>query len=214
MKPANVTFEQAASIPHVGQTALQGLRAGNIRAGQKVLINGATGGVGTFAVQIAKAFGAEVTAVCSTRNIELVRSIGADHVIDYTKEDFTKSAQRYDMIFDNVCNRSVAERRRVLTPKGICVIAGIGGTTASSSQSLGRIVGNFTDSWFSTSGDQKFIQYITKLNKQDAALLGELLETGKVRPVIERTCRLDEAPEALRLYDQGHARGKTVVKIE
>ena len=214
IKPASVTFEQAGSIPHAGQTALQGLRVGNIQAGQKVLINGATGGVGTFAVQIAKSFGAEVTAVCSTRNIELVRSIGADHVIDYTKEDFTKSDQRYDMIFDNVCNRSVAERRRVLTPKGICVIAGIGGTTPSSGQLLGRIVGNFTASWFSSSGDQKFVQYITKLNKEDVALLGELLETGKVRPVIERTSKLSEAPEALRILDQGHARGKTVITIE
>jgi len=214
IKPASVTFEQAASIPHAGQTALQGLRVGNIQAGQKVLINGATGGVGTFAVQIAKSFGAEVTAVCSTRNIELVRSIGADHVVDYTKEDFTKSNQRYDMIFDNVCNRSVAERRRVLTPKGICVIAGTGGTTAGSGQTLGRIVGNFTDSWFSSSGDQKFVRYMTKLNKEDIALLGDLLETGKIRPVIERTSKLSEAPEALRLFDQGHARGKTVITIE
>jgi NADPH:quinone reductase-like Zn-dependent oxidoreductase len=214
IKPASVTFEQAASIPHAGQTALQGLRVGKIQAGQKVLINGATGGVGTFAVQIAKSFGADVTAVCSTRNIELVRSIGADHVIDYTKEDFTKGDQRYDMIFDNVCNRSVAERRRVLTPRGICVIAGTGGTTASSGQTLGRIVGNFTDSAFSSSGDQKFVMYTTKLNKEDVALLGELLETGKVRPVIERTCKLNEAPEALRIFDQGHARGKTVLTIE
>ena len=141
IKPANVSFEQAASVPHAGQTALQGLRAGKIQAGQKVLINGATGGVGTFAVQIAKAFGAEVTAVCSTRNIELVRSIGADHVIDYTKEDFTRSEQRYDMIFDNVGNHSAAERRRVLTPKGICVLAGLGGTSANSDQTVKRILG-------------------------------------------------------------------------
>ena len=127
-KPANVTFEQAASVPLAGLTALQGLREGKIQPGQKVLINGATGGVGTFAVQIAKSFGAEVTAVCSTSKVDLVRSIGADHVIDYTKEDFTKSDQRYDMIFDNVSNHSFAERRRVLTPKGICVLAGIGGS--------------------------------------------------------------------------------------
>jgi NADPH:quinone reductase-like Zn-dependent oxidoreductase len=192
---------------------LQGLRDGKIQAGQKVLINGATGGVGTFAVQIAKSLGAEVTAVCSTRNIELVRSIGADHVIDYTKEDFTKSDQRYDMIFDNVCNRSVAQRRRVLNPNGICVLAGIGGTSATSDQALGRIVGNFTASGFSSSADQKFVRYITKLNKEDIAVLGELLETGKVRPVIERTCKLSDAPEALRIFDQGHARGKVVVNV-
>ena len=127
MKPPNVSFEQAASLPLAGLTALQGLREGKIQPGQKVLINGATGGVGTFAVQIAKSLGAEVTAVCSTRNVDLVRSIGADHVIDYTKEDFTKSDQRYDVIFDNVCNHSFAERRRVLNPKGICVLAGMGG---------------------------------------------------------------------------------------
>jgi NADPH:quinone reductase-like Zn-dependent oxidoreductase len=213
MKPANVTFEQAASIPHAGQTALQGLREGKIQAGQKVLINGATGGVGTFAVQIAKSLGAEVTAVCSTRNIDLVRSIGADHVIDYTKEDFTKSDQRYDMIFDNVCNRSAAERRRVLNPKGICVLAGIGGTSVTSDQALGRILGTFTASGFSSSADQKFVRYITKLNKDDIAVLGELLETGKVRPVIERTCKLSDAPEALRIFDRGHARGKVVVNV-
>src|ERR1700726_865563 len=127
IKPTNVTFEQAGSVAWAGFTALQGLRQGNIRPGQKVLINGATGGVGTFAVQIAKSLGAEVTGVCSTRNVDLVRSIGADHVIDYTKEDFTKSDQRYDVIFDLVCNHSLAERRRVLNPKGICVLAGIGG---------------------------------------------------------------------------------------
>ena len=212
-KPANVTFEQAASIPHAGQTALQGLRAGKIHAGQKVLINGATGGVGTFAVQIAKAFGADVTAVCSTRNIELVRSIGADRVIDYTKEDFTKSGERYDMIFDNVGNRSVSERRNVLGPKGICVLAGIGGTSLSSDRAVGRILGSFTAS-FSSSGDQKFVRYTTKLNKEDVGLLGQFLETGKVRPVIERTYQLSEAPEALRIYDQGHARGKIVITVE
>lgn len=214
LKPANVTFEQAASVPHAGQTALQGLRAGDIQSGQKILINGATGGVGTFAVQIAKASGAEVTAVCSTRNIELMRSIGADHVIDYTKEDFTKSQERYDMIFDNVGNRSADERRRVLAPKGICVIAGIGGTSASNSETLRRILGTFRASMFSSSGGQKFVRYTTRLNRDDMAVLSQLLETGKIKPVIERTAKLSEGPEALRLFDQGHARGKTVITVE
>ncbi len=213
-KPANVSFEQAASIPHAGQTALQGLRLGKIQPGQKVLINGATGGVGTFAVQIAKTLGAEVTAVCSTRNIELVRSIGADHVIDYTKEDFTKGDQRYDVIFDNVGNRSAAERRRALTPKGICVLVGVGGTSASPGQTMKRILGTFTASWFGSSGEQKFVGYTTKLNKEDVAVLGELLEAGKIRPVIERTYKLSEGPEALRIFDQGHARGKIVITME
>ena len=214
MKPPNVSFEQAASVPLAGQTALQGLREGKIQPGQKVLINGATGGVGTFAVQIAKSFGAEVTAVCSTRNVDLVRSIGADHVIDYTKKDFTKSDQRYDMIFDNVGNHSFAARRRVLTPKGICVLVGIGGTSAKGGELIGRIAGNLIAHGLSLFTEQKFAQYITKLSKPDLAMLGDLLETGKVRPVIERTYKLSEAPDALRLLDQGHARGKTVIKVE
>jgi NADPH:quinone reductase-like Zn-dependent oxidoreductase len=142
MRPTNVTFEQAASIPLAGLTALQGLRKANIHPGQKVLINGATGGVGTFAVQVAKSFGVEVTAVCSTRNVDIVRSIGAAHVIDYTKEDFTKSSQRYDVIFDNVCNHSFFERRRVLTAKGICILAGMGGAGVRGGQAIGRIAGN------------------------------------------------------------------------
>ena len=213
-KPENVSFEQAAATSLAGQTALQGLRAGKIQAGQKVLINGATGGVGTFAVQIAKSLGAEVTAVCSARNIDLVRSIGADHVIDYTEEDYTKGDQRYDLIFDNVGNRSAAERRRVLNPKGICALAGIGGTSASSGEAVKRIIGNFTASGFGSSAEQEFVSYVTKLNKEDVTLLSELLETGKIRPVIERTYKLSEAPEALRLFDQGHARGKTVITVE
>ncbi len=216
MKLPNVTFEQAASIPLAGLTALQGLRdQGKIQPGQKVLINGATGGVGTFAVQIAKSLGAEVTAVCSTRNVDLVRSIGADHVIDYTKEDFTKSDQRYDVIFDNVCNHSFAERRRVLTPKGICVLAGMGGAGVKGGEALGRIAGNlFIARGLSSFVDQKFAQYITKMNKQDLITLGDLIQAGKLRPVIERTYTLNEAPEALRYLNEGHARGKIVITVE
>ena len=214
MKPPNVSFEQAASVPLAGLTALQGLREGKIQPGQKVLINGATGGVGTFAVQIAKSLGAEVTAVCSTRNVDLVRSIGADHVIDYTKEDFTKGDQRYDVIFDNVCNHSFSERRRVLTPKGICVLVGMGGAGVREREAIGRIVGNlFIAYGLSSFTDQKFAQYMAKLSKPDLVLLGELMQAGKVRPVIEQTYKLADAPEAIRHFDQGHARGKLVITI-
>jgi NADPH:quinone reductase-like Zn-dependent oxidoreductase len=214
MKPADVTFEQAASIPLAGLTALQGLRNGKIQAGQKVLINGATGGVGTFAVQIAKSFGAEVTAVCSTRNVDLVRSIGADHVIDYTKEDYTKGEQRYDMIFDNVANHSFSERRRVLTPKGICVLVGMGGAGVKEREAIGRIVGNlFIAYGLSSFTEQKFAQYMTKVTKPDLILLGEFIQAGKVKPVIERTYKLNDAPEASRQLDAGHARGKLVITV-
>jgi NADPH:quinone reductase-like Zn-dependent oxidoreductase len=214
MKPPSVPFEQAASLPLAGLTALQGLREGKIQPGQKMLINGGTGGVGTFAVQIAKSFGAEVTAVCSTRNVDLVRSIGADHVIDYTKEDFTKSDQRYDVIFDNVCNHSYFERRRVLTPKGICVLAGMGGSGVKEGQALGRIAGNlFTARALSSFTGQKFAKYMTKMSKDDLIMLGGLIQAGKVRPVIERTYKLSDAPEAVRQLDAGHARGKLVITI-
>jgi len=214
MKPANVPFQQAASLPLAGLTALQGIHEGKIQPGQKVLINGATGGVGTFAVQIAKSLGAEVTAVCSTRNVDLVRSIGADHVIDYAKEDFTKSDQRYDVIFDNVCNHSFTERRRVLTPKGICVLAGMGGAGVKEGQAIGRIAGNlFTARGLSSFTDQKFAQYMTKMSKQDLIMLGDLIQAGKVRPVIERTYKLSDAPEAIRQLDAGHARGKLVITV-
>ena len=213
-KPPNVSFEQAAALPLAGLTALQGLRQGKIQGGQKVLINGATGGVGSFAVQIAKSFGAEVTAVCSTRNVDLVRSIGADHVIDYTKENFTKSDLRYDVIFDNVCNHSLAERRQVLNPKGICVLAGMGGAGVKESQAIGRIAGNIFAarglSWFI---EQKFPQYITKISKQDLVILADLVQMGKLKPVIERTYKLSEAPEALRYLNEGHARGKLLINV-
>jgi NADPH:quinone reductase-like Zn-dependent oxidoreductase len=214
MKPANVPFEQAASLPLAGLTALQGLREGKIQPGQRALINGATGGVGTFAVQIAKSLGAEVTAVCSARNVDLVRSIGADHVIDYTQEDFTKSDQRYDVIFDNVCNHSFTERRRVLTAKGVCVLAGMGGAGVKEGQAIGRIAGNlFIARGLSSFTNQKFAQYMTKLSKEDLIMLGDLVQTGKIRPVIERTYKLDDAPEALRHFDAGHARGKLVITV-
>jgi NADPH:quinone reductase-like Zn-dependent oxidoreductase len=214
IKPPNVSFEQAASVPLAGLTALQGLREGKIQPAQKVLINGATGGVGTFAVQIAKSLGTEVTAVCSTRNVDLVRSIGADHVIDYTKDDYTKSNQRYDVIFDNVANHSFSERRRVLTPKGICVLAGMGGAGVKQSEAMGRIAGNlFIARGLSAFTDQKFAQYITKMSKPDLIMLGDLIEAGKLRPVIERTYKLSDAADALRYLNEGHARGKLVITV-
>ena len=215
IKPASVSFEQAASLPIAGLTAIQGLRQGKIRSGQKVLVNGATGGVGTFAVQIAKSFGTEVTAVCSTRNVDLVRSIGADHIVDYTKEDFTKGGQQYDVLFDNVCNHSFFERRHVLTPKGICVLAGMGGAGVKGGEAIGRIAGNLFAAWgLSAFTDQKFAQYITKMNKEDLIMLADLIQEGKLRPVIERTYKLNDAPEAIRQFAQGHARGKIIINLE
>jgi len=215
IKPPNLSFEQAASLPLAGLVALQGLREGKIQPGQKVLINGATGGVGTFAVQIAKSLGAEVTAVCSTRNLDLVRSIGADHVIDYTKEDFTKSEQCYDVIFDNVCNHSFAERRRVLTPKGICVLAGFGGAGVTSGQAIQRIGSSiFLARVRSSFGEQKFASYGIKTSKDDPIMVGDLVQSGKLKPVIDRTYKLSDAPEAMRYLAEGHARGKVVITVE
>jgi len=213
IKPANVTFEQAGSVAWAGFTALQGLRQANIQPGQKVLINGATGGVGTFAVQIAKSLGAEVTGVCSTGKVDLVRSIGADHVIDYTKEDFTKGDRRYDVIFDNVQNHSFSDRRRVLTPNGICVLAGIGGAGLHEGQ-LMRIAGALKADLLSRFIDQKFVRYGTTTNKEDLKLLSVLMQTGKVTPVIDRTYKLSETAEAMRYFEEGHARGKVVITVE
>src|SRR6266513_2202479 len=213
IKPANVTFEQAGCVAWAGFTALQGLRQGNIQPGQKVLINGATGGVGTFAVQIAKSFGADVTAVCSTGKVDLVRSIGADHIIDYTKEDFTKGDQRYDVIFDNVCNHSFSDRRRVLTPNGICVLAGIGGAGIHP-ETWGRIVGTFKADLLSRFGNQKFVRYTTTTNKGDLKLLGDLMQAGKRTPVIDRTYTSSETAEAMRYFEEGHARGKVVLTVD
>lgn len=213
-KPGNITFEEAASVPVAALTALQGLRdKGRIQPGQKVLINGASGGVGTFAVQIAKSFGAEVTGVCSTRNVDLVRSIGADHVIDYTKEDFTKTDQRYDFIYDLVNNHSFSERRQILTPNGICLMVGFGGS-GWHDETLGRLGGALNAlvrSWFVS---QKFVIFLANLNNQDLKLLADLMQAGKITPVIDRTYKLSEAPAALKYLEQGHARGKVVITLE
>ena len=215
LKPANITFEQAASVPIAGITALQGLRdKGKVQAGQKVLINGASGGVGTFAVQIAKSFGAEVTGVCSTRNLDMVRSIGADHVIDYTKEDFTRSAERYDVIFDNIGNHSFSERRRILNPNGICVMVGVGGAGASGGQILGVLAGELNAYVRSRFVSEKFGTFLASLNKEDLTILGDLMRSGKVTPVIDRTFTLSQLPQAMRYLETGHARGKVVITVE
>ena len=214
LKPANVTFEQAASVPVAAITALQGLRdKGKIRAGQRVLINGASGGVGTFAVQIAKAFGTEVTGVCSTRNVDLVKSIGADNVIDYSREDFTKTNQRYDLIYDLVGNHSFSERRRVLNPNGICVMAGLGGS-GWHDDFAARLLGELNGYIRSRFVRQKFIVYIAQFNKKDMMVLADLMQSGKVRPVIDRTYKLNETADALRYLEQGHARGKVVITLK
>jgi len=214
LKPTNVTFVQAASVPIAALTALQGLRdKGHIKTGQRVLINGASGGVGTFALQIAKSFGAHVTGVCSTGNVDLVRSIGADRVIDYTKEDFTKGAERYDLIYDLVGNHSFSARRRVLTPNGICIMAGIGGGGLHPG-SWARLGGSLKALFLSLFVKQKFVMLVAKLSKEDLGLLGDLMQAGKVTPVIDRTYQLGDAPDAVRYLEEGHARGKVVVLLE
>ena len=212
-KPSNITFEQAGGVSHAGLTALQGLRTGKIQAGQKVLINGASGGVGTFALQIAKAFDTEVTAVVSTHNVETARTLGADHVIDYTKEDFTKGEERYDLLFDNVTNHSMSERRRILKPDGLCVLAGIGGAGPNQGQ-MGRIARGLGVALWSQFTDHKFVRYITKINGADIKFLADLMAEGKVTPFVEKTYPMAETPEALRYFGQGHARGKIVITVE
>ncbi len=212
LKPGNVTFEQAASAGLAALTALQGLRAGNVATGKTILINGASGGVGTFAVQMAKALGAEVTAVCSATKVDLVRSLGADRVIDYTKEDFTTGGQRYDVIYDNVGNHSRAERSRILTPDGICVLAGIGGAGMRDGQ-WSRIAGNYGAFFASRFSRQKFQTFGTRTKPGDLAVLRDWLATGKVKPVIERTYSLAETAAGLRYLEEGHARGKIVITI-
>jgi NADPH:quinone reductase-like Zn-dependent oxidoreductase len=213
LKPANITFEQAAAVPIAGLTALQGLRdSGHLQAGQKVLINGASGGVGTFAVQIAKSYGAEVTGVCSTRNVDLVRSLGADHVIDYTKDDFTVGGQRYDLIFDTVGNRSLSEVRRVMVPKGIYV--GIGGGGPDAGSWIGPMARPVKMLLYSPFVSQEFGTFLAKITKEDLAILKGLMETGKVTPVIDRTYPLNETADAIRYLEEGHARGKVIVTVK
>lgn len=201
LKPANCSFEAAAAVPVVAFTALQGLRdKGQIKSGQKVLINGASGGIGTFAVQIAKSYGTEVTGVCSTRNLAMVRSIGADYVIDYTKEDFTQNDQRYDLIFDTVGNLSISGCKRVLSPNGICSVAGF--TTMSHLFAV-MLFG----------GKKVGMMETASSNKKDLLFLKELLEAGKVVPVIDRSYPLSETAEAIRYLETGRARGKAVVTV-
>ena len=210
LKPANLTFEQAASVPMAGLVALQALRdQGNVQAGQTVLINGASGGVGTFAVQIAKSLGAQVTGVCSTRNVDLVRSIGADHVIDYTVEDFTRSGQRYDFILDNVANHSLSDLRRAVTPTGALVPNG----------------GGFDNRWFASGGrvirakvlkrsmDHRLRPFLLSPKLEDLVVIKELIEADKVTPVMDRTYQLTETPQAMAHVGEGHARGKVAITV-
>ena len=213
IKPANITFEQAASVNIAGITALQALRdKGKVQPGQKVLINGASGGVGTFAVQIAKSFGADVTGVCSTRNLDMVRSLGADHVVDYTKEDFAKSGQRYDVILDNVPNHSLSECRGVLTPKGKYVMIGGGGPNDSRWVGpFGRVIATMLLSPFVS---QEMGMMMADVSQKDLTILGDLMQSGKVTPVIDRRYKLSEVPEAIRYLEEGHARGKVVITLE
>src|SRR5881275_1641603 len=214
LKPANVTFEQAASVPIAGITALQAVRdKGKVQPGQKVLINGASGGVGTFAVQIAKSLGADVTGVCSTRNIDLVKSLGADHVIDYTKENFTKGAERYDVILDNVGNHSLSECRAVLTPNGKYVLIGGGG--ADEQGFLGGLGKALWAMVFSKFVNQQMGMMMADANGKDLTILADMMESGKLKPVIDRTYKsLAEIPDAIRYLEQGHARGKVVITVD
>ena len=207
LKPASMAFEKVAAVPLAALTALRGLRdKGQIQPGQKVLINGASGGVGTFAVQIAKSFGAEVTGVCSTRKLDMVRSIGADQVIDYTQEDFTKREQRYDLILDAAAYRSIFDYKRALSPKGIYVM--VGGSTARMFQAI------LLGPWISMTGSKKMGILSAEANHKDLVFMKELLEAGKVVPVIDRRYPLSEVAEAFRYFGKGHARGKIVITVE
>ncbi|MGD0177814.1 MAG: NAD(P)-dependent alcohol dehydrogenase [Candidatus Bathyarchaeia archaeon] len=206
LKPANISFEEAAAVPLAAVTALQGLRdKGQIQPGQKVLINGASGGVGTFAVQIAKSFGAEVTGVCSTRNLDMVRSIGADQVIDYTSEDFTQNEQRYDLILAANGYHSISDYKRALSPEGTYVVTG--GSMAQLFQAM------LLGPWISMTGSKKMGSLSMRINQEDLVFMKELLEAGKVKPVIDRRYKLSEVAEALRYLEEGHARGKVVITV-
>jgi NADPH:quinone reductase-like Zn-dependent oxidoreductase len=204
LKPANLSFEEAATIPTAGCTALQGLRKGRIQRGQRVLINGASGGVGTFAVQIAKTFGTEVTAVCSTQNVDMVRSIGADHVLDYRKDDFAALGQRYDLILAANVNRSIWDYKRALSAHGSYVMSGGSNRQLAEALLFGPLL---------SMGRQKFGNLLVKPNQADLMVLKELCETGKVRPVIDRRFQLSEVPAAVRYVEDGHARGKVAITL-
>ncbi|MGH8223741.1 MAG: NAD(P)-dependent alcohol dehydrogenase [Woeseiaceae bacterium] len=209
-KPASVSFGQAAALPIAAVTALQALRdKGRVQAGQKVLINGASGGVGTFAVQIARSFGAEVTGVCSTRNVEMVRSIGADHVIDYTQENFTESGQQYDLIIDNVGNHPLLDVRRVLKPDGILVIVG-----GPDGRWIGPLMNPLKAYLLSPFVSQELTLFLAQLSQQDLTVLGELMEAGKLTPVIDRRYRLSEVPAAIAYSEEGRARGKIIIDLD
>lgn len=210
LKPANVSFEQAAAVPIAGLTALQALRdKGQIQPGHKVLINGASGGVGTFAVQIANSFGAEVTGVCSTRNVDMVRSIRADSVIDYSHEVFTQSGERYDLILDMVGNRPMSEIRRILNPEGIYVSVGV----AQMGNWIGPLTGVLKVLAASLIGSQKMVPMLAKQTNEDLVVLRELLEAGEMTPVIDRQYELSDVPQAIRYLEEGHAQGKVVITV-
>jgi len=211
LKPSNMSMEQAAAVPIAGLTALQALRdKGKVQAGQKVLINGASGGVGTFAVQIAKTYGADVTGVCSTRNVAMVKSIGADRVIDYTKEDFTQGSVRYDLIIDNVGSHTLSEYRRVLTPNGKLVIVG----GPSDDPWLGPMATSLKAYLVSPFVSQKLIFILAEANGEDLNVLRDLMQTGKLTPVIDRRYPLSETAQAIGYLEQGHARGKVIVNVD
>ena len=210
MKPEKITFEQAAAAGVAGLTALQGLRDyGHIQAGHKVLVNGAAGGVGTFAVQIGKAFGAEITAVCSARNVELVRSLGADHVVDYTQQDFTRLGKKYDVILDCISNHSLSEYRRVLSANGVLVMAG-----DRTGRGVLGIVGRLLEALaLSKTTSQTFVTFLAKPKQQDLATLRDLMKDGKVRPVLDQHYSLSQVRQAIRYLEQKHARGKVVITV-